>query len=482
MSEEKKLKGKECRFVTYVRSPDYDQPDLHVAKVIKHYEDGTSEPAVELIYDFKRPYWVVKKGARNYEQPKEWIDEHLTFKQEVPQRNLIDAAKKSLSMPWFQGSLRMLHKNPYLFGTDIKSTAVLKKAYADRYPGFQTPFSIAFLDSETDVIHGHEEIIMLTLYYRNQCITAVTEDAVKRYHDVQTKVKTLMRKYLGEYIDKYNIEEELIICPSEIDVIKAIFEKAHELKPDFMAIWNLDFDVTKLITACEKAMVEPKFIFSDPSIPDSYKYFDYVRGPSQKVTSSGKITPIPPAARWHTVRCPASFYFIDSMCAYKHTRIGKPEKPSYALDAILGDELNLGKLNFTEAGGYERLKWHQFMQENYMLEYIIYNRFDCIGMALLEEKNKDLSVFLPLFSGTSDFEDFKSQPRRTVDQLHWFVLERGKVMGTTNKEMGDEYNDDVVGLEDWISNLAASLITPQGLKIIDENPHIDTTVYSNVGD
>ena len=138
------------------------------------------------------------------------------------------------------------------------------------------------------------------------------------------------------------------------------------------------------------------------------------------------------------------------MCAYKHTRIGKPEKPSYALDAILGDELNLGKLNFTEADGYERLKWHQFMQENYMLEYIIYNRFDCIGMALLEEKNKDLSVFLPLFSGTSDFEDFKSQPRRTVDQLHWFVLERGKVMGTTNKEMGDEYNDDVVGLEDWI--------------------------------
>ena len=162
--------------------------------------------------------------------------------------------------------------------------------------------------------------------------------------------------------------------------------------------------------------------------------------------------------------------------------MGKQEKQSYSLDAILKDELSLGKLTFTEADAYTKLKWHQFMQENYMLEYLIYNRFDCITMHLLEEKVKDVSVVMVQFSGTSDFEDFKSQPRRAVDQLHWFVADRGKVMGTTSNELVDEFADDTLGTEEWIVALPAPLITQSGLNLLQEDPNHRTNIYGSVGD
>lgn len=479
----KKIKSKECRFVVYVDPPEYGKPDLHFVKEVIHYEDGSSEPNVNLLYDFQRPYWIVNKGARNYKQPKEWISKELVYEMKSSQSQLLYNAAKALGQPWFKGNLRKLQENPYLFGTDIKSTAVVKKAYQDKYKNApNTLFSILDLDVETDVIKGHGEIIMLTIYFKNLCITGVTKDCINGYHSPEGRVESMMNKYLSEYVEKYNIKSSLVIYENEIELLRGMFAKIHELRPDFVAIWNLDFEMTRFENACLKAHVNPAEIFSDPSVPKEYQYFEYKRGPSQKVTSSGKITPIPPAARWHTVHCPASFYFIDAMCAFKHTRIGKPERPSYSLDAILEQELGLGKLNFKEADGYERLKWHIFMQQNYMLEYIIYNRFDCIGMALLEEKNKDLGLFVPLYSGTSDFEDFKSQPRRTVDQLHWEVMEHGKVMGTTSKALVSKYDSLTYDMTDWISNLAASLITQQGLPIIEESQNIPTTVYVAVGD
>ena len=482
MEENKKIKGKECRFAVYVPPLEYDQPDLHVVKEIIHYEDGTSAPKLNFLYDYKRPIWVAKKGCRNYEQKKEWESVDKLIKIETTQTKLVSTAAKALGMHGFNRDLRTLSENPYLYGSDITSTAIIKKAYMDKYPNVKTPFSIGVIDIETDVVHGTGEIIMLTFTMKDICITAITKKAVSGYTDVQSSVKHLTRKHLGKYLDERKIEQELFIVENEIDVITTIFNRIHEIKPDFVAIWNLDFELTKFIEAAERAQVDLKDILSDPDVPPEYRYFNYKRGKKQKVTSSGKITPIKPAAQWHTVIVPASFYFIDSMCAYKHTRMGKQDEQSYSLDAILTKELNITKLKLEQADEYTGLKWHQVMQSNFMLDYIVYNRFDCISMEILEEKIKDLSVVVPLFSGTSDFENFKSQPRRTVDALHWFVMERNLIMGTTSSNIVDDFDDETLSREDWIITLPAPLISNNGLKVIEENSDLSTTVYGHVGD
>lgn len=79
------------------------------------------------------------------------------------------------------------------------------------------------------------------------------------------------------------------------------------------------------------------------------------------------------------------------MCFFKINRVREQNRPSYSLDSILNDELDLEKLKFKEAEGYEGLELHQLMQSKYKLEYGIYNVFDCIALELLDEKTGDLS-------------------------------------------------------------------------------------------
>ncbi|EKD22708.1 MAG: hypothetical protein ACD_84C00002G0001, partial [uncultured bacterium] len=289
-------------------------------------------------------------------------------------------------------------------------------------------------------------------------------------------------KYIGEHVERRGIKWEVIFVEREVDIIKECFAKCHDWKPDFVAIWNINFDIPKVITALEKAGIHPKDVFSDPSIPPQYRHFRYKQGPTQKVTASGLVTPIKPSAQWHTVFCPSSFYFIDAMCAYRHIRTGNAEEPSYALDAILKKHNLGGKLKFEEADKYTKLEWHQFMQENYPLEYVIYNVFDCVAMEELDEVTSDLSLTLPLFSGCSDFENFKSQPRRLADNLHYFCLENGKVFGTTSDEMQSDLDKLSLGLEGWIITLPAHLVMDNGLKVILEDPNLCTNIRAHVGD
>jgi hypothetical protein len=57
-----------------------------------------------------------------------------------------------------------------------------------------------------------------------------------------------------------------------------------------------------------------------------------------------------------------------------------------------------------------------------------------------------------MMSGCSDFENFKSQPRRVADELHYFYQAQDppRVFGTTSDEMTDEFDDLTVSLKDWI--------------------------------
>ena len=101
---------------------------------------------------------------------------------------------------------------------------------------------------------------------------------------------------------------------------------------------------------------------------------------------------------------------------------------------------------------------------------------------MLDEKVKDLAVVISQFSGTSDFEDFKSQPRRKCDEMHWYLLENKMVIGTTNKELSGPLDKLVLGRNDWIITLANAFTLDAGVKIIKENPNQVTSISLHNGD
>ena len=445
-----KPKAIECRFATYSKSKEEaDYSDYHFIKEIIHNEDGTLTPNTRGVVDYKRNFFVTKKGMQNHQQKKEWELKDNVIEYKSTQSNLAMSIAKALGTPWMKGDVRKLSASPYLYGTGISSTAMIKQSYADKWPQ-RTKYSVAVFDTETDVLHGTEEIVMATVSYKHRLITVIKKSFVKGYSNPVERIKALANTILAKYITERNINIEIMLVDTEIDIVKQTMKKAHEWMPDFLAVWNIEFDMTKIISACERANVDIADILSDPKVPEKYRSFKFKRGPAKKVTASGLVLPIKPAARWHAVMAPASFSWIDAMCAYRHIRNGEPEEASYSLDNILQKVAKITKLKFEQAKDYTGLKWHQFMQEHYPLEYVVYNMFDCISMEVLDEITNDLSISLPMFSGCSDYCDFKSQPKRTSDKLHYFCLRNNRVVGSVSEEMTTEMDSNTVGLSDWI--------------------------------
>ena len=492
--------GYECKFAVHIPSRHNDTPDIHLIKEQVHKKDGTIVPNIRFVKNYERPYWITRQNKRNYKQKKEWESEDNLLKKMTTQSNLRYEVAKALGKQWSKESLKELSNSPYLFGTDISSTALIKKQYQDKFPNLQSAYTICTFDVETDVLYGTNEVIMASAVFKDKAVISVVGSFVTGLASIEENFFIKVNRYIKEYVDKYNLKIEFHIGSDLVDTIKHVFSRIHEWKPDFLAIWNMDFDIPKVMSNLEAYGVDPKDVFSDPIVPSEYRICKYKQGPKKKKTASGVVKPINPALQWHTLISTSSFYVIDAMCAYKHIRITQQEESSYALDAILQKHLGIRKLKFKEADQYSGLKWHQFMQANYKLEYMVYNLFDSLSMIELDNEIKDLAYTLPSFAGISDFSDFKSQPKRIADALHFFILENErKVLGTVGRqivedntpvdtsideenppEADDSETDDkqestTLGLDGWIVTLPAHL-TVNGMHCVLE----DSSIYSNI--
>lgn len=475
--QEEDIVAKEFRFGVHVPSRDPEVPDWHMIKEQVHLRDGSVVPRVRYIKDYKRPMWITKPAFRNHQDKKEYEDIDKLLVKSVTQSNLRTEVAKAIGKAWSRESMRELCASPYVYGTDISSTTIIKKTmYMNKWPNVITPFSVCTFDTETDMIHGHEQVIMASAAFQNKVIISVTKACIAGYSTPEKRFYDALDKYLGDVVQENKLQVEFHIADDEIGCIRKVFEQIHQWKPDFLAIWNIDFDVSKVLAACERVGISPNEIFCDPQIPAHMQLCEYKRGRTKMITASGVVKPLPAHSQWHTLFCTASFYVIDAMAVYKLLRAQEGEEPSYSLEAILNKKIKRGKLKFDAADKYQKGAWHMFMQKNFIFEYAVYNVFDSFSMLLLDKETKDLSSTMPSFADTTDFCDFSSQPKKIRDALFWFcLLEHKKVLGTVGpkkeepvvpevifNEDGDEIDDDEEGValedvvlsrKDWIDEV-----------------------------
>ena len=480
------IKGIECKHAVYCPPSLNGEPDLHIIKEVIHYSDGTLEPSIRLEYDVKQKFWVSRKGFRNYNQKKESEKiERLNVFETTRSRMAISIAN-AIGKPWLRDDMREVLKDPFVYGADILSTAVIKYESQKKYPDLSSKNTVVVLDLETDMVEGHEKAIMGSITMKTKAFVAIAKPFVHGLVCVEDEIRKCADKHIGKHIKERNIDIEILIVEDDIEIYKELLARAHKWRPDFLAIWNVLFDIGKIVDAFHMAGIDPAKYFSDPSVPAEYRFFRLKEGPKVKVTESGKTMPLKPADRWHTVYCPASFYIIDSMCVYKRIRIGEAEKASYALDAILADELkDVRKLKIEEGSQYSGAEWHVFMQKYKKIEYIVYNIFDCICVELLDEKTNDLSIKISLYSGYSDYENFKSEPRRLCDAMWGFLQEElGEVIGSSAAKSEEELEADAktLSIKGWIVTLPAHRVKQNGLRIIKECPDVISNVRKHVGD
>lgn len=357
------IKGIEVKHITVVNNKA-GKEDLHVVKEIVHLKDNTSIPRLRTIENYLRPYWVTNKGMQNHKEKKDFEFEHNTRKYMSTQRDLINNVKKGLGIGFTQGwtGLKTLARSAaggddkangqFLYGADVSSTCCLKYDYRKAYPDLITPNSVAGGDIETNVYEDDRdgEIICMSVSFKDQVYLAylkrwvsdIADPVAETFSELQ-KIPELVELVKGR---KLNIKVEVVDTP--FDIVVNCMRKLHEWKPDFFSFWNMDFDMSRILKAIEYAGIDPALVFSDPSIPNNYKYFHYKRDDGRNISSSGVNKSKSPEDQWHWVTAPASFQCIDAMSTYRITRLAGGKDASYSLDNILKKELYIEEVDTIE--------------------------------------------------------------------------------------------------------------------------------------
>jgi len=473
----KKVKGYECKHAQYRKSMMNANNDVLMVKEIIHYEDGTTEPNIKLLYNYERPFWFTKSGFQKHDDKKEWESQKRLDKYMTTQARLPQAIAKAMGRPGMQGSLKMLARSQYLYGCDITTPVIIKQKYMSTFPNCITENKVAVLDIETNVHSKEQEILMVAITLKDKAYVAVTKEFLGDTVDVENRLQAMFRKYLGDMempdpkhkgktiqvdlVTKRNMKLQIEIVDTPGQAAAAAIRKAHEWMPDIIAVWNVDFDLTKIMDALEKEGYDLGEVFSDPKIPKEFRTARYIRGPAQRVTEGGKVLSLHMAERWHTMDSLSSFYFFCAMATYRKLRVAKGNEPNYKLDSILKKHLGMRKLKFDDLMAEKHpdakdgsLKWHQIMQKEFKLEYMVYNLFDCISVEMLDEKTGDLGKAISALTGISEYAKFPSQPRRLADNIHFTCLAKGDVIGTTSDQMVDANDALVLPVTDWINKAA----------------------------
>lgn len=483
MSEKEKPK-REFVFATYTKSTSSDTDDLLTVKEYLHYPDGRVEPNLRFIENYDRSFYITKQEFRDHESKKEFEEMFKLEEYKCTQATMINKAKRVLK-DYKSRRLAEVNNSPYIYGTDITTPVLLHYEYNKKWPELNTSSTLTVLDTETSVLDDDEHIICGSITHRDKAYLVVLSSFINNF-DLST-VKDLIQEkftqYVGDIQKKRNIKLEIDIVDSPGQIVVNLYKKQHQWQTDFLGFWNMSFDMNKMIIALNRENIPKELVFSDPRVPNEYKYFHWKEDQLIKMKAGGKTLSKHVADLWHAVTTPSSFYHVDLMCTYKRLRVGKKQKNSYSLDSILSEEkIGVQKLKFEAAEGLSGLDWHTCMQTEHQIEYLVYNIFDCISVELLDEKTKDISRGLRANADISEIHKLNSNPKRLSDALYFTLYEKGRIIGSVSEEMREELDDLTPSLNGWVIALAAELQEETGKKLIKEYPNQNTNIITHAFD
>ena len=475
--------GYETRHVSYCT--DYaKENDLLAINEYIHYEDGTREKNLRLIENHERDFWLVKPGRRTFNDTRQWIDEEQLDKYSTTQCDLYKRVNRILFKQYRHNKDAL--NDPYLFGCTTTPQSEIKFKYQQKWEKCISPMSsVAVLDTETDMLYGTGEIILITLSFKERIFCGIVRSFLKNTPDdiAREKADKVVQAQLGHILKERGAVVDYNFYDNAGDAVAGCIQSAHEWKPDFIIFWNMEFDMSKMLAALEKSGHKERDIFSDPRIPKKYRFFNWRVGPTKKMLHNGAERGLAPYERWHVATAPATFFFACAMATYYRLRMAAGKIPGgYGLDATLKRHLNLGKLKFEKADHLKGGEWHTVMQREYPYEYIAYNIFDCIGVEMLDEKTKDFSLKFNTRCTVADYTEFKSGPRITEVKMNYIVARYGKRLGTIGGDIRDELDKLVVQPEGWTMTLPSYIIEDSNVKVMKDWDTANSLVYFNVSD
>ena len=478
---------RELVFSTYCSSPNHED-DFLLAKERLFLADGTTVPNIRKIKNYKRKFWVTKPHLRNHKDKKEFeyfdnLDEYECTEKELPSKIFY-----ALNGYYPRGhvNLRDLYKSQFVYGTNPTLNSLLKKGYKKKWPDANGQYTLAVMDYEWDVINGTGDIVSGVLSFKGMLHIAVVKSFLGDYaKGAEALLKETMNKYLSKFITERNIVPIITIVDSPADVVIELFKSAHKWKPDILGFWSIAADIDKCIYQLKKANIDPAIVFSDPSVHNDFKFYNWVKDSPRKTKSNGDVQSKNFDDLWHKLTFPASFYPVCLKALYKLIRAAEKNKTSYALDEILNDELGFGKFKIEGiADNLSSIDWHKYMQKNNPIEYVAaYMPIDAIGPEMLDEKTKDAALSFNIFSRGSDFLNFNSNPTKLSECVGDMTREAGiGVLCAVGGSMKTPLDDMTPTLNGMIITLPSELVYKMGNNLINEDANMRTRITVAGGD
>lgn len=494
----------ECVHASYTKANDRSPNDAVIVKELVHCKDGRVIPHLRVIKNYQRDFYITLDRYRTHKDKRPWAPLNTVRKFTCAQHELHNKVVRALGNPGLKGSLRQIARNPYLYGVDISTPVLVKRGYRDRWPKTPTPASVAVYDIETNVNSDEQEIILASITMkekaRQNILRSWIEDSAIPAEDkkperfmqlVREKTEELLGKGGLDILSKRGIDPfdpksfEINILDLPAHLVKESFAAAHEWQPDYVTIFNMAFDIPKSEKALTDSGYDPSDVFCDPRVPRQFRNFKWCQGPAHRVKKddgNDTVVPIHPVDQWHYCETQASFVISDSMLLYKRIRIASPNDPEYNLDYLLRKHKLAPKLKFTEADGLVKKEWHSFMQKYYPVEYCVYNLYDDIGVEMLDEATKDISMCLGALLKCSEYKSYDSQPKMIADDLHFFGLKNGLIIGSTSDQMLTEVDNFSPRLGNWIVTLPAFMGPDPDDDIVSDMKGHTPLIYTHVSD
>lgn len=439
----------------YVRSIGGDKD--HDAYVAFFKNLATDETTFSVIDRPMCKIWVTKPEFRNYTWKREWspkeeLDEYscrYLYRGETIW-NALNTTPGQRWRPMGYVNLREQMSSPYVYGADIEYGARIKAHYL-KLNGGRTPteFRTGFLDIETDV-NGTEQIILITFingdgntylgalqdFYGNHSL-----DEIQKMWDTKVEhdfYNALNKKTQEVYNKVPKLKLHLNIFEKEIDLIKWIFDCIHECRPDFVTIWNMDYDIPYILKRIAYRQADPCDILCSPDIPKEYRICNYH---VDKGKEGDHITD-----HWSWLHLTDYTRYVDSMCMYGRLRKAKTKEASYTLNAIGSKEIGAGKLEFGEGED------HHTMQRDHKVEYSVYNIVDVAILRYMEHKNADVRSMAQLI-GYSMLEDFSRQSIQLKNMFYNHLEPQQAVPGSVGQQLNSPWDK-------YISNTGGQVLSP----------------------
>lgn len=450
--------------------------DIITARIIEHTEDGRKIPHFKIIKDYERPAWITLPQHRKYNDKKTYESIDRLTKIKSTEARMPKAICQALGIRYHKGLfLNNLLASPYVYGLAPKVTSLLKHKIRSKWPEAVSDNVLAVGDIETSMLDDDEHILCMAITCKEKVYLAVLEDFVKGIENPIEKLQIAAKEYLNETIQGRNCEYEFEIVKTSANVVIKCLNKLHQLKPDFLGFWNMNFDIPKCIKALEDEGLRPEDYFNDPSVPRKYQHLKYRQQDENKTSAGGRTLKKAVSELWHTLENHASWYVIDPMCFYRKNRVHLKQERSYALDYI-GDKLiSMKKLRFGVANhlGEGAKQWHRFMQEKYPIEYCIYCIQDCILVELINEKTKDITETVQQSADTAEYHTMFNLPNALEHGFFFEMLQDyGVVLGQAGTNMRRELDKYIIDADNIIVMLPSHLIEDNGLKLFKDADNI----------